>query len=235
MTPVQRLLFVGLISQADDAGNVIAEPFILWKNLFAGDGVTTEAEVKAARDELVAAGAVELYDVDSVEYVHHPKFDKHQSMNRQYRALYPLAPGQEYEPTPRTYKLSPKTHTEAAGKPKQLTLKSGPSEADLAAYALLRAAYATITAHADLPMSEKVWSQRNKVAAIDLLASGKTTEAVVKMLEVALTHPDAKVYYHGMNRLDKLAEAWPKLEAHARNPRGGGRRTFDRIGDEAAS
>lgn len=235
MAPVPRLLYVGLISLADDPGNVIAEPFYLWRQLFAGDATTTEAAIVAARAELVASGVVELYTVDGVEYIHHPNFPKHQAMNRRYAPLYPLAPEQEYERTPNAYKVSPKTATARAAAPKQMRLKSGPSEQDLAAYALLHAAWEAISSHVKLALTKTAWERRNKAAALDLLEAGKTHDGVLAMLDVAFTHPEARMFWGkesrsgGIDRLDKLAEAWPKLEAFARNPRGGGKRTFERL------
>jgi hypothetical protein len=208
MAPCPRLLFVGLVSMADDPGNILAEPFYLWKEFFAGDGVTSIEDVRAARDLLVAQDVVELYEIGSTPYIHHPNFDKHQYMNRRYSPIYPLKPGQDYAPT---NKLSPKTHTEAAGPPRQTRMKMGPGEGDLAAYELLTACYAAIRERVDVPISQRTWKQRNKAGALELLANGKTVAQCIAMLAVAHTHPEAAKYYGSLHRLDKLAEAWPKL------------------------
>lgn len=235
MSPVPRLLFVGLVSLADDAGNVLAEPFYLWQQLFAGDGKTNETAVASAREELIRAKLVELYHVDDVEYIHHPNFERHQQMNRRYSPLYPLAPGQEYERTPTAKKLNTKTAAEASVEPKQLRMRATPSDGDLAAYALLDAAWGVVKAHVDIPMAEKTWRSRNKAAALDLLGAGKTVDSVAKMLTVAYEHPAARKYYGTMSRLDRLAEAWSRLETFARESRNSG--TFERLRppDEAAS
>jgi hypothetical protein len=229
MTPTPRLLFVGLFSMADDPGNILAEPFYLWQTFFAGDPSTSLEAVASARDALVAANVVELYEDDGVQYIHHPNFEDHQTMNRKYKPLYPLAPGQDYSRTVVAHKLSPKTAAEAADEPRQTRMKMSPPKGDLAAYALLDACYEAIVGHVELPLSKDAWKKRNKRGAQDLVAAGKTPEECAAMLKVAHTHPMAKRYY-AATRLDKLAEWWPAIvRATSGTVNGAGRPTFERL------
>ena len=64
-------------------------------------------------------------------------------------------------------------------------------------------------------MPKREWAKRNKAGAVALLGAGATIAEVVHRLEIAYTHPEARKYYARLSRLDKLSEAWSKLDDFA--------------------
>jgi len=88
-----------------------------------------------------------------------------------------------------------------------------PTRADLAAYAILTAAYAIVTEHHTLGMTMTTWKQRNKAAALDLVRLGKTPADVTAMLEAAY----ADQFARNTVMLAKLQELWPKIESRMQN------------------
>lgn len=89
LTPIERLLFVGLISLADDYGHVSAHPALLRKWIFGYDDITTE-QVRTIRDHiLVFCRNVELYVVANQEYLWLKTWERHQDLRFRARAQYP--------------------------------------------------------------------------------------------------------------------------------------------------
>jgi hypothetical protein len=84
-----------------------------------------------------------------------------------------------------------------------------------AANAVLDAALPVIRTHHDLAITESEWRKRNKRAAVDLHAIGKTPEQVAAALRTAYKSE----YYSSITMLAKLQEHWPKLsELRSRGP-----------------
>jgi len=87
-----------------------------------------------------------------------------------------------------------------------------PSLADQAAWRILEAAVPLVFEYAQPKLKRVDWRRSNKRGAESLVASGVSAEDVVRMLRVAYAHPEASKYYGRLTRLEKLAEAWSKLE-----------------------
>lgn len=74
-----RLLFVGLISLADDDGRLRANPTLIRAQVFPYD---TKTDVSAWLEELSRARRIILYQADGESYAEIPKFNKHQKIDR---------------------------------------------------------------------------------------------------------------------------------------------------------
>jgi len=77
-SPLARLLFVGLWTEADDEGRGVAEPRILAAALFPWDAPSDEA-VTAWLDELVATDHIVIYEARGTYYFAVKRFREHQS------------------------------------------------------------------------------------------------------------------------------------------------------------
>ena len=89
VTPTERLLFIGLISLADDYGHVTANPLQLRKAIFGYDNFTVE-DVCLMRDHLLAAcHNLELYIVEGQEYIWLKQWERHQDLRYRARAQHP--------------------------------------------------------------------------------------------------------------------------------------------------
>lgn len=81
-------LWVGLITQADDAGRGDARPAIIKGRVFALRDRTTLKDIDAALRNLAAVGCVSLYTVDGKPYFQFPNWAKHQRV-RDAKPKYP--------------------------------------------------------------------------------------------------------------------------------------------------
>lgn len=86
-----RLLLVGLISQADDAGRFIAVPITLSGNLFTTDNIAP-AKVKKWRDEIAGTGIIQLYSDGGADYGHFPHWLRHQRIDKRQPSTLPAPP-----------------------------------------------------------------------------------------------------------------------------------------------
>lgn len=76
-----RLLFIGLLTEADDEGRFLASGKKLAGSLFPNDEDVTPKKVLGWLDELEAVGFVARYSSDGVEYAHIPAFTVHQKIS----------------------------------------------------------------------------------------------------------------------------------------------------------
>lgn len=83
-----RLLYIGIISNADDEGRMKGSPRALRLTIFPADKVT-DASVKTWRDTLARRRLVRLYVVDGQEYVDLPGWKKYQTIQRPVASLFP--------------------------------------------------------------------------------------------------------------------------------------------------
>lgn len=89
VTPTERLLFIGLISLADDYGHVTANPLQLRKAIFGYDDFTLD-DVRDMRDHLLAAcHNLELYVVEGQEYIWLKQWERHQDLRYRAAAQHP--------------------------------------------------------------------------------------------------------------------------------------------------
>ena len=79
LSPQERLLFIGMITLADDEGRLRASPSYLKGEIFPEDALT-EQEVGALRDRLARRkSSVYLYKVAGMSFVLLPKWCKYQA------------------------------------------------------------------------------------------------------------------------------------------------------------
>jgi hypothetical protein len=97
-----RLLFIGLITQADDEGRGTADPRRLKASIFGGDDVTS-SNVRRWLDELAAQALIILYETASHGLLYElPSWRSHQKIDRAKKSTYPppdhgLPPGAKAE------------------------------------------------------------------------------------------------------------------------------------------
>lgn len=84
-----RLLFIGMLNEADDKGNGVASPAYLKAALFPYDDDLTKVEVSVFMSELWVAGLIGIYVCDGRTYYHVHNFLKHQKISKPQPAKYP--------------------------------------------------------------------------------------------------------------------------------------------------
>ena len=100
LIPQERLLFIGLITLADDEGRLRASPSYLKGQLFPQNGLGDE-EIQRFRDRTVRQNRnILLYKVAGVEYIQLLNWPKYQS---------PSHPTPSRLPPPRRFKTAPNT------------------------------------------------------------------------------------------------------------------------------
>lgn len=87
-----RLLFIGLITQADDEGRGTADHRRLKAAIFGGDDITS-ADVQRMLGECVRQGLAVIYETESHGLIYAlPGWGSHQSIDRPRRSSYPAPP-----------------------------------------------------------------------------------------------------------------------------------------------
>ena len=109
LTAQERLLFIGMITLADDEGRLRATPSYLKGEIFPEDRLP-EVRVKEIRDRIAALNrSVQLYKVDGMVYIQLRNWPRYQA---------PSHPSPSRLPPPRRYKKppnsSPQTHEDGA-------------------------------------------------------------------------------------------------------------------------
>ena len=83
-----RLLFIGMISMADDEGRLKGNPLILKANLYPADNHSID-KIRKWRDEVINQLLTSLYVVDGQEYLWLPTFKKYQYMTKRFPSKLP--------------------------------------------------------------------------------------------------------------------------------------------------
>lgn len=86
-----RLLFIGMISQADDEGRLKGSAFALKMSIFPADSYKLEM-VKRWRNAIINNHLVALYQFNGTEYLWIPNFKKHQYMTKSFPSKLPEPP-----------------------------------------------------------------------------------------------------------------------------------------------
>lgn len=86
-----RLLCLGMISNADDDGRIIASGASLIGAIFPHDDLTTKA-VEKWRDEIAKTGLAVVYHQGKGTYACFPKFGKHQLIRKHMASTLPAPP-----------------------------------------------------------------------------------------------------------------------------------------------
>lgn len=76
-----RLLYLGMITLADDDGRLIGDPAYLRGQVFPYDEISAE-DMKSAKKEVEDSGLVHFYFIDNFEYAQHPKWEEYQAIRR---------------------------------------------------------------------------------------------------------------------------------------------------------
>ncbi len=79
--PLDRLLYIGMIVNADDEGRLRANPKYLRATIFPFDLIKDE-DILAMRGRLVNSRLINVYEVDGMEYLEHPKWEKWQILRK---------------------------------------------------------------------------------------------------------------------------------------------------------
>lgn len=88
-----RWTFAGLWTYCDDEGRARADVRLIKAALFPIDDGTTLADVRGVLDELESIGAICRYTVAGITYMHVPKWEEHQKINRPTESKLPPCPG----------------------------------------------------------------------------------------------------------------------------------------------
>lgn len=83
-----RLLFIGLITMADDAGRFRALPSVILGHAFPYDE-DAGRKIKRWLNELLEEGLIDLYEIAGKHYGRIPKWEKHQKINRPNPSILP--------------------------------------------------------------------------------------------------------------------------------------------------
>lgn len=92
---IERLLFIGLWTFAEDDGVGRANPLLIKADVFPYETLR-EADIKKSLDKLSSLGLIQLYEVDSQLYYLVSNFKKHQTINKPSQCYLPLPPGVDY-------------------------------------------------------------------------------------------------------------------------------------------
>src|SRR5579859_5023713 len=85
LTPWARLLFLGLLNFADDAGRLVNSPRRIKMQILPADDVS----IPGLLTELLERGLIHFYTVDSAEYIQIANFNKHQKINHPSKTTLP--------------------------------------------------------------------------------------------------------------------------------------------------
>lgn len=80
LTIAERLLFVGLISNANDYGKLRGQPWIIKGHVFPADSITIK-QVDRMLEAIRRLGLIERYKINCEEYIKLCNWDKHQKLH----------------------------------------------------------------------------------------------------------------------------------------------------------
>ncbi len=86
-----RLLFIGMISQADDEGRLRGSVLSLKASVFPVDNCGLD-QIKDWRDKIIASKLAKYYEVEGSEYIWLPTFGKYQYMTKRFPSKLPIPP-----------------------------------------------------------------------------------------------------------------------------------------------
>lgn len=92
VSPFVRLLFMGLISNADDEGRLPGHPALIKSQIFPYDVDITVQLVDEWLNQLQELGIITIYTMDNQTYIQIKNFLKHQTINRPTKSKYPAPP-----------------------------------------------------------------------------------------------------------------------------------------------
>lgn len=90
MSPLARLLFMGLISNADDEGRLPGHPALVKSQIYPYDTDITVQMVEDWLNQLSDVNIITIYIVDNQTYIQVNNFSKYQTINRPTPSKYPV-------------------------------------------------------------------------------------------------------------------------------------------------
>lgn len=93
-----RLLFIGLISNADDDGRLRGAPSRLAGRIFQYDELSPK-KIETWLVELADAAVIVRYAVGKERFIWLPGFEKHQVINKRKASTLPPPPQHDYDPS----------------------------------------------------------------------------------------------------------------------------------------
>lgn len=89
LSPEAQVMFIGLISNADDEGRLPGNAAYLASSIFPYKGLSIEKATKIRDEVLTTMRSATLYVVDDCEYIQLKKFNTYQNINRPSDSKYP--------------------------------------------------------------------------------------------------------------------------------------------------
>ena len=93
-----RLLYIGIITLADDDGRLKGSPHYLRGQIFPYDDVLA-IQVEDWRDEVVAQGLLEKYEVEGSTFLQHPKWTEYQKLRKDRKKVSNIPSGNQVATT----------------------------------------------------------------------------------------------------------------------------------------
>lgn len=90
--PIARLLFMGLISQADDEGRLKGHPSLIRSTVFPYDDLITNEIIEGWLEKLASHKLIIRYEIDTQKYILIKNFKKHQTINKPQKSKLPDIP-----------------------------------------------------------------------------------------------------------------------------------------------
>jgi hypothetical protein len=90
LSPDGQVMFIGIISNADDEGRLPGNAAFLGATIFPFRGLSVEQSTKIRDEILSVMRSLKLYQVDGCEYLQLLKFTQYQAINRPTASKYPL-------------------------------------------------------------------------------------------------------------------------------------------------
>lgn len=87
-----RLLYIGLITIADDDGRLKGSSLYLRGQIFPYDDKVTVSNVKEWLAEIINNKLVAFYNIDNEYYIYHPKWEKYQTLRQDRKRLSLIPP-----------------------------------------------------------------------------------------------------------------------------------------------
>lgn len=91
LTHEARLLVIGMISQSDDEGRIIASGPALAGAVFPHDDISAK-KVEKLRDEIARVGLIHVYTVGRGTYAYFPRWKRHQRIQKSQHSTLPAPP-----------------------------------------------------------------------------------------------------------------------------------------------
>ena len=92
LSPTERLLFIGMISHADDEGRLLADPAFLRSKVFPYDDFSLE-DITSMRDHIIEINPnVEIYQNASEDYLYFRKWPRYQKPSHPQPSKLPKPP-----------------------------------------------------------------------------------------------------------------------------------------------